>query len=113
MRRIRFSILAIAIALVLPATAAADARVIVKYRKGASPVKRRSSIESIAGRVLGVVRGQGTRLVSVTGDPVRAAASIARKPGVAWAEPDYPLNALGAPNDPLLSQLGGLGLMHA
>jgi thermitase len=113
MRRIRFSAMAIAVALVLPASAAADARVIIKYRKGASSAKRRSSIESIAGTVLGAVRGQGTRLVAVTGDPLQAAARIARRPGVAWAEPDVELHALGAPNDPLLAQMGGIGLMHA
>lgn len=92
--------------------AATDSRVIVKYRKGASAKKRRVSVESIGGAVLGAVRGQGTRLVAVAGDAVAAAARLARKPGVAWAEPDYKLFALGAPDDPLLGQLGSLGLIH-
>jgi thermitase len=95
------------------AHAAADARVIVKYRKGASARKRRASIESIGGALLGAVRGQGTRVVAVAGDAVAAAARLARKPGVAWAEPDYKLFALAPPDDPLLAQLGGLGLIHA
>jgi thermitase len=95
------------------AHAAAAARIIVKYRKGASAGKRRSSIQSVGGVVVGAVRGQGTRLIAVTGDPLRAAAGLARKPGIQWAEPDYKLFALAAPNDPLLAQLGGLGLMHA
>jgi subtilisin family serine protease len=93
--------------------AASDSRVIVKYRKGASAKKRRVSVESIGGAVLGAVRGQATKIVAVAGDAGAAAARLARKPGVAWAEPDYKLFALGAPDDPLLGQLGSLGLIHA
>ncbi len=63
--------------------------------------------------MLGAVRGQGTKLVAVVGDPIAAAASIARRAGVVWAEPDYKLYALDAPNDPLLADLGGLGLIQA
>src|SRR4051794_15736180 len=92
---------------------AVASRVIVKYRKGASGKRRRASVEAIGGAVLGAVRGQGTRLVAVAGDAVDAAARLARKPGVAWAEPDYELHELAAPDDPLLAQLGGLGLIHA
>ena len=94
------------------AHAAADARVIVKFRKGSSK-KRRLSIQSIGGAVVGAIRGQGTKLVEVTGDPVDAALKLAHKPGIAWAEPDYKLFALRAPDDPLLAQLGGLGLINA
>lgn len=93
--------------------AAAAARIIVKYRKGASGKNRRASIQAVGGAVVGVVRGQGARLIAVAGDPVQAAARLAHKPGVQWAEADYQLHALAAPNDPLLGQLGGLGLMHA
>lgn len=95
------------------AHAAGAARIIVKYRKHASSRRRRLSIESIGGAVLGAVLGQGTRLVAVAGDAVAASRRVARKAGVAWAEPDYRLFALEAPNDPLLAQLGGLGLIHA
>jgi thermitase len=101
-----------------PATAprahsAADQRVIVRFRQGTAAGKRRASIRSIDGAVVGAVRGQGTKLVAVAGDPIAAAARIARMRGVAWAEPDHRLFALAPPNDPLLAQLGGLGLMHA
>ena len=115
MNRLRLAALvAAAISLSIPAVAVADApHVIVKYRKGASSKKRRLSIESVGGAVLGAVRGQGTKLVAVAGDPVEAAARLAHRPGVAWAEPDYKLFALAAPDDPLLAQLGGLGLIHA
>jgi thermitase len=105
--------LAVLLALAMPATAFADGRVIVKYRKNASPGKRRSSIQAIGGAVVGAVRAQGTRLIAVSGDPAAAAARLGRKPGVEWAEPDYRLTALESPNDPLLAQLGGLGLIHA
>jgi thermitase len=105
--------LALIVALCLPASAAADGRIIVKYRKGASAGKRRSSVRSIGGTVLGVVRGQGTRVVAVSGDPAAVAARAAHSGGVTWAEPDVALHALRAPDDPLLAELGGLGLIHA
>src|SRR3954471_6086033 len=101
------------IALAAPASACANGRVIVKYRKHASAGKRRSSVQAVDGAVVGVVRGQGSRVVAVAGDPAAAASRIARSPGVQWAEPDAKLFALGAPDDPLLGQLGGLGLIHA
>src|SRR3954471_584356 len=114
MNRIRTAVLVAAvIQFALPMSAVADGQVIVKYRKGASSKKRRVSVESVGGAILGAIRGQGSKLVAVPGDPVAAAERIARKPGVAWAEPDYKLYALDAPNDPLLAQLGGLGLIHA
>lgn len=93
--------------------AAAASRIIVKYKKAASARKRRASVQSIGGDLVGAVRGQGTRVIAVAGDPVQAAARMAHRPGVQWAEPDYALHALVAPNDSLLGQLGGLGLMHA
>src|SRR3954447_9100506 len=105
--------LVILIALAAPSSAGANGRVIVKYRKHASAGKRRSSVQAVDGAVLGVVRGQGSRVVAVAGDPAAAAARIARAPGVQWAEPDAKLLALAAPDDPLLAQLGGLGLIHA
>src|SRR5436190_9080872 len=109
----RICALTLLLTLAMPAAADADGQVIVKYRKGASSKKRRLSVESVGGAVLGAVRGQGARIVAVTGDAAGAAARLARKPGVAWAEPDYELHALAAPDDPLLAQLGGLGLIHA
>src|SRR3954451_3727687 len=105
--------LVLLIALAAPASAPANGRVIVKYRKHASAGKRRSSVQAVDGAVLGVIRGQGSRVVAVAGDPAAAAARIARAPGVQWAEPDAKLLALAAPDDPLLAQLGGLGLIHA
>src|SRR4051794_29206238 len=114
MNRLRIAALvAVAIQLAVPTVAHADSRVIVKYRKGAPSKKRRSSIEAIGGALLGAIRGQGTKLVAVAGDPIEAARRLAHAPGVAWAEPDYKVFALGAPNDALLAQLGGLGLIHA
>jgi thermitase len=104
--------LALLIALAVPASAHADGRLIVKYRKHASAGKRRSSVNAVDGAVFGVVRGQGTRVVAVTGNPAAAAARLARAPGVEWAEPDAKLFALGAPDDPLIAQLGALGLIH-
>ena len=92
----------------------AGGRVIVKYRKGASPGKRRAAARGVGdAREVGSVRGLGARVLAVAGDPVQAAAKLDDSPGVAWAEPDWPLRATAAPDDPLLDQLGGLGLMHA
>src|SRR5438067_1480099 len=90
--------------------ASAGGHVIVKYRKGG---KRRASVRAVGdARVVGRVRGQGTSVLAVDGDPAAAAARIDAAPGVAWAEPDQPMHALDAPDDPLLAQLGGLGLMN-
>jgi len=105
--------LALLIALAAPASAGADGRIIVKYRKTVPAADRRSSIRAVRGAVIGRVRGQRTRVVAVAGDPAQAAARVARRPGVQWAEPDAKLFALAVPDDPLRGQLGGLGLMHA
>ena len=115
MNRLRLTVLVIsALWLAAPTAAHADGNVIVKYRKGATAKRRRLSIERISGVVLGAIRAQGTKLIAVAGDPIAAAERMARAPGVVWAEPDYRLFALGSPpDDPLLPQLGGLGLMHA
>src|SRR5690349_13832913 len=107
------SCLVLLVALTIPAEAWADGQVIVRYRTHASAGKRRSTIEAIGGAVIGAVRGQGTRVIAVAGDPAAAAARLAHKAGVQWAEPDAKLFALGTPDDPLLDQLGGLGLIHA
>jgi thermitase len=105
---------ALVVSLAAPASSTAESRIIVKYRKGASAGKRRASVRALGdARVIGAVRGQGTRLLQVAGGAWEAAQRLARAPGVAWAEPDYELHALDGPGDPLLGQLGGLGLMHA
>jgi thermitase len=102
-------LLVVSICAAFPPPSGAAGRVIVKYRK------HHSSTRALGGgaRVVGYVRGTGARVVSVSGDPAAAAARIDAAPGVAWAEPDYRLRALEAPSDPLLAQLGGLGLIHA
>src|SRR3954447_2375947 len=106
--------LAVVMLVVWPTSAAASGQVIVKYRKGASAGKRRASARAVGdARVVGSVRGQGTRVLAVDGDPAAAAARLDAAPGVSWAEPDYPLRSLVEPNDPLIGKLGGLGLMHA
>src|SRR4051795_1283651 len=112
MHRICIAFAVVALLAAAPAPAAADGKIIVKYRKG-SAKKRRMSIEAIGGAIIGAIRGQGTKLIAVAGDPLTAAEHLARKAGIAWAEPDYRLFALEAPNDPLLAELGGLGLIHA
>src|SRR3954452_15647092 len=112
MHRICIALAVVALLAAVPAPAAADGKIIVKYRKG-STKKRRMSIEAIGGAVIGAIRGQGTKLIAVAGDPLTAAERLSRKAGIAWAEPDYRLFALEAPNDPLLAELGGLGLIHA
>src|SRR3954447_2282576 len=103
---IAFAAVAFALVAIWPASAGPSGQVIAKYRRSAS-------VRRLGLHVVGRIRGQGTRVVAVAGDPAAAAARIDASPGVAWAEPDYRLRAVDAPNDPLLSQLGGLGLMHA
>src|ERR1700716_388559 len=104
------SLTALVLSLGLPGSASAglggDARVIVKYRTGASPGKRRASIRALGDvPVVGGRRGPGTRVLQVAGGAWEAAQRLARAPGVAWAEPDYELHVLNAPDDPLLGQL--------
>jgi thermitase len=114
MKSLAFAALgAIVVSVLAPVAAAADGRVIVRYRTGASAGKRRASIRALGqAQVVGAVRGQGTRVLHVTGGAWEAAQRLAHAPGVAWAEPDFELRALGAPDDPLFGQLGGLGLMR-
>ena len=57
------------------------------------------------------VRGTHVRVVPVSGDPVTAARRLDSATGVTWAEPNWTIHALGAPDDPLFAQQPDLALL--
>jgi thermitase len=72
--------------------------VIVKFKRGASPV----------GDVVANVAGVGAKVLRVAGDPARVAARLNRRADVVYAEPNYILRAFAIPNDPRFGELYGL-----
>lgn len=84
-----------ALATAAPA-AFADNTIIVKL--GANASKRRLAQAGV-GRTIAPIAGTGARLVRVSGDPAAVAARLSHTRGVRWAEPNFTVRALGAPND--------------
>lgn len=111
----RCALLAGALALLGAGTAAAEApTVIVKYRPGRSSARRAADARRAGVRqTVGSVRGQGARVVRVSGDPDQVARRLARSPEVLYAEPNCRLRASAAPNDRFFRNLGGLAEIHA
>jgi thermitase len=101
--------LCVAALLAVPATAAADNSVIVKYKDGAA-AKSRTAAANRAGvaSVVGSVSATGAQVVQVTGDPAAAAATLSRSATVEYAEPNRELRALATPNDARFGELYGL-----
>src|SRR5262245_51238450 len=91
---------AAALTLLLAVPARADDSVIVKFRGSVSAAKRSKLARAAgAGRTLGVVRGQGARVLSApAADAV--AARLNRSSAVLYAEPNARLHALADPGDP-------------
>src|SRR3954462_9238193 len=93
MNRLACSLSVLAV-LAVPAAARADGSVVVKLSHGRSP--------HIAGSA--PIARLGLRVVRVAGAPAVAAARLARRRGVRWAEPNGTVRALAAgptPDDPL------------
>jgi thermitase len=109
MNRTLSATLCVAALLAVPATAAADNSVIVKYKDGAA-AKSRSAAANRAGvaSVVGSVAATGAQVVQVTGDPAAAAATLSRSATVEYAEPNRELRALATPNDARFGELYGL-----
>jgi thermitase len=96
------------------AAAAADApyvpnEVIVKYKKRAA-AKKRAVAADRAGvvKIVSGVKGLGSRVVRVKGDPAAVAARLNRSPAVAYAEPNFMFRATATPNDPRYPEMWGL-----
>jgi subtilisin family serine protease len=64
-------------------------------------------------RALGTVRGQGAKVVRVSGDPAVTARRLNQLPEVLYAEPNAAVRASAVPDDPLFAQLGGLAAIRA
>jgi thermitase len=95
-----------AVGLALFAAAPADAgTVIVKLRAHAS---QHQLAQAGAGRTVARIAGTGARLVQVSGDPAATAARLSHTRGVRWAEPNYTVRALEAPNDAQWHALSGV-----
>lgn len=112
---IRVLLLAVAVSLFgAPRALAQPGTVIVKYRSGVTSAQR-GSVARRAGarRTVGTVRGQGARVMSVSGDPTTVARRLASSDQVVFAEPNRRVRVTRSPNDRLYRQLGGLAEIHA
>lgn len=73
-----------------------------------------SGASLVPGQVLVRYEGERTpRIVRISGDPVVAAARIARAPHVRWAEPNRQWRLLKTPNDTLYGHLWGMRKISA
>ncbi len=92
-------------------------QVIVKYSKGAgAQVRERvaASVRGERGRRLGLVEGlESVRLPRGGMTAEAAVEALARMPGVEYAEPDYEVEAVAVPDDPLFSDLWGMASIGA
>jgi thermitase len=79
-----------------PAAAADSSTIVVKLGAHAS---HRKLAQAGMGRTIAPIAGTGARLVHVSGDPALVAARLSRTRGVRWAEPNFTVRALGAPDD--------------
>lgn len=112
---VRVLVLAVAVSLATGADAkAGPGTVIVKYRSGVSSAQRGSAARRAgARRTLGIVRGQGSHVMSVNGDPAVVARRLSGSGEVVFAEPNRLVRATRDPNDRLYRQVGGLQAIHA
>jgi thermitase len=94
--------------LALCSARAGGATVIVKYRRGDSPLRHHVIVKRRGLVTVGKIRGQHASVVRVSGDPRTAARRLDSSPGVVYAEPNVPLRIAAAPNDPLFARLNGL-----
>lgn len=108
MRRIVILALMVAAAIAMaPAASASDGgfdddTVIVRYRPGVSPPERQPLLNRLheLGRTLDRIEGVGAQVVAVDGDPAEIARRLERSPQVAYAEPNFLVQAQGRlPND--------------
>jgi thermitase len=84
-----------------------DDTVIVRYRPTVTATERRPLLERIGelGRTLERIEGVGARVVAVNGDPAEVARRLEQSPKVAYAEPNFLVQAQGRlPNDTLFRQ---------
>jgi thermitase len=79
-----------------PAAAADSSTIVVKLGAHAS---QRKLAQAGMGRTIAPIAGTGARLVHVSGDPALVAARLSRTRGVRWAEPNFTVRALAAPDD--------------
>ncbi|MFN8589390.1 MAG: S8 family serine peptidase [Candidatus Eisenbacteria bacterium] len=101
----------LAIALAAPGFAAPEyvpGEVLVRWKPDASAARRAAVREAAGAQVLARFEPLGIERLQVTGDPQAAAASLAARADVAYAEPNYLWYASLRPNDPGYPLLYGL-----
>ncbi len=87
----------------------ASSRVLVKFKPGTSPAERAALHQAERGKPVQMVPDINVEVVRVPpGEEKVKAATYARSPIVAYAEPDYTTYALGDPNDLYFSKQWGL-----
>ena len=79
-----------------PAAAADSSTIVVRLGAHAS---QRKLAQAGMGRTIAPIAGTGARLVHVSGDPAVVAARLSHTRGVRWAEPNFTVRALAAPDD--------------
>jgi len=87
---------ATSLAAAAPVAAADSSTIVVKLGAHAS---HRKLAQAGMGRTIAPIAGTGARLVHVSGDPALVAARLSRTRGVRWAEPNFTVRALAAPDD--------------
>src|SRR4051794_706329 len=109
MRLLALLLLSLACAAPCLAQDAAPGSVLVKLRSGA---RYGRSMRQAGAEGPGVaVRGTRVRVVPVSGDPRDAARRLDSARGVTWAEPNWTMRALAAPDDPLFARQPDLALL--
>lgn len=99
------------------ALAAGDAvvpgRVVVGFEDGASAADRAAAREAAGASLVRTLGDAREQLVRVPGGARTAAAELARRDGVAYAEPDFVVRAQWTPNDPGLADQWSLAATAA
>jgi thermitase len=95
--RLLVAALGAAVLAAAPAAAQADSSTVI-VRLGAHASHRKLAQAGVGGTVA-TIAGTGARLMRVTGDPATVAGRLSHTRGVRWAEPNFVVRALAAPND--------------
>ena len=91
-----------------PRGSAVPAEAIVRFEPGTDPAERAAARDAAGVELEQVLRLPQAQVVSFEGPPGAALARLERRPGVAYAQPNYRYEAL-APDDSFFGSLWGLG----
>ena len=101
--------LGVAMFLLVPCSAHASGDVVVKYAADATAKHRTAAADRAGvGATVGRVAHNGARIVRVSGDPAKAAATLSRSSTVEYAEVNGEMRILAVPDDARFGELWGL-----